>query len=211
MSATSVGERGSFLSLMLEGDRHGTERYVSEVFERRGTCFLYDEVIKPALVEIGRLWSANRITVADEHLATATVQSAVAGLYSSFRWPVGGPRVIVACAQGDRHDFAARMVADVLALEGWDDRFLGADVSVDDLVRYAERIRPKVVAISVTLPIYLPMVKLAAERLRDAVPRVKLLVGGSAIDDLGGAADAVAADAIARSCSQAVQVVRAWK
>jgi methanogenic corrinoid protein MtbC1 len=104
------------------------------------------------------------------------------------------------------HATSARMVADLLALDGWDELFVGADVPVDDLVRMVREVRPRVVALSITLPVNAPMARLAVRRVRDAAPGVKILAGGraSAEADLG-------ADAIALRGSEAVEVARAWK
>src|SRR5688500_1213618 len=106
-----------FLTLILEGDRRRAESFARRVFERRGPLFLYEEVVRPALQEVGNLWYLNRLNVADEHLATATAEAAVAALYSLFTWPPRGPRALIACVQGERHGLGARMIADLLALD----------------------------------------------------------------------------------------------
>ncbi len=41
-------------------------------------------IVQPAMYKIGRLWQANRITVAQEHLATAVSQYALAQAFSSM-------------------------------------------------------------------------------------------------------------------------------
>lgn len=200
-----------FLEMALSGDRRRAERFALEIFEKHGPRYLYDSVVQPALREVGQLWFANRITIADEHLATNTAQSAVASLYTRFPWPIGGPNVVVGCAQGERHDFGARMVADLLALDGWNDVFLGADVPVDDFVRKVQEVSPKAVAISVTLPNLLPMVRAVIVASRKIVPDVKVLVGGLATTDLRGLCESIGADVVASSASEAVEVARAWK
>jgi methanogenic corrinoid protein MtbC1 len=212
VSSAADRERNRFLALILDGDRHRAEAYARQIFEERGVRFLYELVIQPALQDVGKLWYANRITVADEHLATAAAQSAVAALYPQFNWPPRGePRVLVACAQGERHEFGARMVADMLALDGWDDRFLGADVPIADLAAHARKVAPSVVAISVTLPVHVPTAKAAIDLVRHARPGVKILIGGLATKDHPGVCDAFGADAFALSGSEAVEVVRGWK
>jgi methanogenic corrinoid protein MtbC1 len=148
---------------------------------------------------VGRLWRANRITVAEEHLATNTAQSAVAALYSMLEWPARGPRVLLACGAGERHEFGLRMVGDLLALDGWDDRFLGGDVPAEDFVHYAKSFRPKVVALSVTLPWHVPATTEAIRLVRAALPSAKVLVGGAAIDATGS--EALGADAVTSSTS----------
>jgi len=200
----------AFLDSILDGDRRRARDCARQVFEQHGVVFLYEKVVQPALHEVGERWFASRITVADEHLATATAQSAVAALYPLFRWPPRGPRAIVACAQGEHHDFGARMVADLLALDGWDERFLGADVPVEDLVRKVREIGPKMVAISVTLSHHLRMAETAIRLVRGALPAAKILIGGRAMV-APGVYESLGADGVARSGSEAVEVARGWK
>lgn len=119
--------------------------------------------------------------------------------------------MLIGCAQGERHDFGARLVADLLALDGWDELYLGADVPVDDFARKARELQPKAVAISVTLQLYLPMVRSVIAAVRQVLPQGKILVGGLATADLRDLAESMGADAVARSGSEAVEVARAWK
>jgi methanogenic corrinoid protein MtbC1 len=204
------GPLETFCEILLNGDRRGAERYVSRIFDERGVFCLYDEVIRPALEEVGRLWYSDRITVGDEHLATATAQVAIASLYSRFPWRSDGPPSLVAAPEGERHDLGGRMIADVLGLSGWADRFLGGDVPPMDIAREAERIDPKLVALSVTLPMHLPALGFAIARLRERIPRAKILIGGAAVTDLHDAST-LGGDAVAHCCSNAVEVVRAWR
>jgi methanogenic corrinoid protein MtbC1 len=208
-ATAAVGERDPFLAFILDGDRPRAEAHARQVFEQRGVAFLYTQVIQTALQEVGRLWFANRITVADEHLATNTAQSAVAALYPLFKWPPRGPRLLLACAAGERHEFGLRMVADLLALDGWDDRFLGSDVPNQDLARHAEKFAPRVVAMSVTLAWHVPSTQDAIRLVRRALPSAKILIGGLATE--GGGWEALGADAFAPSGPEAVEVARAWR
>jgi methanogenic corrinoid protein MtbC1 len=103
------------------------------------------------------------------------------------------------------------MVADLLALDGWDDRFLGADVPLEDLVDKIRDIAPKLVAFSVTLPRHIPAVREAIVRTRSAFPDVRILLGGRATLEDEALVESLGVDAVARSGSAAVQVARAWK
>ena len=82
------------------------------------------------------------------------------------------------------HDVGARICADELDLHGFDVRFLGADVPTECLVSFAERTHPSLVALSVTLPDYLPAAHVAVEALQ-ARTKVPIAVGGRALDELG--------------------------
>src|SRR5262245_14456033 len=141
MVATSSGlsgPAGEFLHAVLAGDQRGALAVAEEAFQR-GLGHLYEHVVEASMVEVGRLWQEDRISVADEHLATALAESTIASFYPRLAWPVGGPPAVVACASPERHQLGARMVADLLALDGWCTSFLGGDVPLPAIVEMARR------------------------------------------------------------------------
>lgn len=161
---------GEFLDAIVAGSR----RRAFEVADAAlaggmGIRALYLDVFQPALREIGRLWQQNRITVADEHLATAITQAAMARLYERlFAAAAGhGPSMIAACAEGERHEVGLRMVCDILELEGWDTVFLGAAVPTPDLVRLICERKPEVVALSASIGPNVPGVETAIRSIRE--------------------------------------------
>ncbi|MEK8174803.1 B12-binding domain-containing protein [Streptomyces sp. M19] len=83
-----------------------------------------------AQYRIGEDWARDRITVIQEHAATAISERAVAALAVRTRGsarPTLG-RLTVACVEGEWHALPARLVAQVMALHGWHVTFLGAHV-----------------------------------------------------------------------------------
>jgi methanogenic corrinoid protein MtbC1 len=201
----------SFFKMLLANDRRGVLASARSAFELGGAAYLCDRVVEPALREIGELWQRDEITVADEHLATALAQAAIASLYPDYPWPAPGPRAIVACAPGERHDLGARMVADLLALDGWNVAFLGADTPAEALVRKAADTGAVLVGLSVTLASHVPAARsaLAAVRAEPGSPR--LLAGGRAVSQLRDSAGTLAVDAVAKSARGAVDVARPFK
>src|SRR3978361_2324900 len=79
---------------------------------------LYLEVFQPALREVGRLWQENEMTIAQEHLATAITEIAMAKVQSEFvaHTPRGDLTVLAACADSEMHAVGLRMVCDLLEL-----------------------------------------------------------------------------------------------
>lgn len=140
------------------------------------------EAVRIVQVEIGRLWEHNLISVADEHVATAIAQLVLAGAFS--RAPFGerrDQRIVVACVEGERHELPARLLADLLALEGFEVRFVGADVPLHDLRRLILETAPAAIALSVTMTHHLDALRATVAALRDAAPHVPILAGGHAI------------------------------
>ena len=72
-----------YLDAQLAADRAEAVRVILEDGLAAGASVsdLLIRVILPAQREIGRLWQENRITIADEHVATAISQLVVAQLY----------------------------------------------------------------------------------------------------------------------------------
>jgi methanogenic corrinoid protein MtbC1 len=201
-------EYGPFLEAILAGDHRQAFAVLRATMER-GMSYVYEAIVQPAMQRVGELWHIHEISVADEHLATGVAQAAIAALYPLFPWPVGGPKAIVTCVQGERHELGARTVSDLLALAGWDTVFLGADVPLEAMLERVRKDRPVFVGLSATLPTHMPAVRKTIDRLRSQAPAVKILVGGRAM--IAGMEEALGADAVAHSGSDAVHVARAWK
>jgi methanogenic corrinoid protein MtbC1 len=77
------------------------------------------------------------VSVAQEHLASATVRAALQKLLSDQRADVHGTAVL-ACAPGERHEIGLLMLAVMLRSEGWQVAYLGADTPFGDAVALAE-------------------------------------------------------------------------
>jgi methanogenic corrinoid protein MtbC1 len=203
------GPNRDFLRAILAGDQRQAFAVAEEAFER-GLGYLYEDVVRTAMIEVGRLWQEDRISVADEHLATAVVEATLASLYPRLAWPVGGPSAVIACASPERHQLGARMVGDLLALGGWSTSFVGGDVPLPALVGMATRRGAALVALSVTLPHHLPGVEAAIRDLRGALPGARVLVGGRGLRGLPDPT-ALGADAWALSGTEGSRIAAAWR
>ncbi|HEV3048710.1 MAG TPA: B12-binding domain-containing protein [Longimicrobium sp.] len=208
MTADEV--RGRYLDAVLAGSRRQAMEVVDQAMQAGlGIRPLYLEVFQPVMREIGRLWQENRITVADEHLATAITQAAMARMYEElFAVDAGhGPLLVAACADQERHELGLRMICDVLEMEGWDTVFLGASVPVEDLVRMVLDRKPEVVALSASIAPHVARVREAIAGIRAAVPERAplILVGGRAFADDPGLAGRLGADLTANDAVEATE------
>lgn len=172
---------------------------------------IYLDVFQPALREVGRLWQENEITVADEHLATAITQAAMVRLYERAydREEDGGPTLVAACVDVERHEVGLRMLCDLLELRGWRTRYLGAAVPTDGLVAMVRAHPPDAVALSTSIAPHLPRLRAAIAAIRaalgDAAPPI--LVGGRPFLDDPALAARLGADLTAPDAVQAVALL----
>ncbi len=172
---------------------------------------LYVMVFQPALREIGSLWQANELTVADEHLATAITQAAMARAFErDFEWSAApGRSLIAACPGMERHEVGLRMICDLLDLLGWETTYLGASVPVDSLVAMIQKKNPDVVALSVAITPHLPRLRLMIEQIRTLFTDPPLiLVGGRPFLDDPSLATSLGADLTAENAVDAVHLLQ---
>ena len=204
---TSEQAFDSYLAAIRSGDR----RKAFEVIRSARAAgldlrSLYLEVFQPSLRMIGQLWQENRITVAEEHLATAITQTAMLHLHSEAEMPGGeGPMLIAACADTERHEVGLRMLCDFLDLEGWQTVFLGASVPSDSLVQMVHDRRPEAVALSATIPPHIPQLRLTIAQIRQVsgASQPLILVGGRPFLDQPELALSIGADLTASDAAEA--------
>ena len=170
-----------FLHAQLAGDRRRAMELVTNARES-STISAHDirmRVIRASQKEIGRLWQRNEISIAQEHMATAISQLALSELFRHEPPPrPNGRKVIVACVDGELHDFPARLVADELDVAGFDVRFLGASVPLDALLSFIAREDPDLLVISATMAFHADNVRTAVIRIRTIAPGLPIAVGG---------------------------------
>lgn len=154
------------------------------------------DVIAPAQARVGREWAANRMSVAQEHAATAINDRVIAALArhrgDSADRPVRG-RVTVACVDGEWHALPARLLAEVLRLRGWHVDFLGAQVPAPHLIAHLHRTGPDAVALSSSIATRLPTAHAAITACQ--ATGTPVLAGGAAFGDTGRYAHLLGADA----------------
>lgn len=204
--------RARYLSAQLAGNRREALRLViEEGVERGATVFQVQlQVIQEAQREIGRLWQENQIGIAEEHMATAISHMALAHLYDHApRAAANGKKVVVACVEGELHDFPARLVADALDLAGFDVRYLGANVPTVSLVDLMCKEPPDLLALSVTMSFNAPALRAAVQQVRAwAQGSCPIITGGAACSWIEGLGQELRVSGTAEDAVEAVQLAQ---
>lgn len=185
----------SYLDALRAADVAGAYKVVLGALERGSTlAALYQRVITPGMHELGRLWEEGAITTADEHLATALTHRVLAAIRSPLFLEQPAPAdtgsacALLAAVQGEQHALGLRMAADLLEDRGYRVAYLGADVPTDALLQAIHTLSPNLLGLSATMPESGVRLEEAVEAVREAHPRLSLLIGGqgSGSPRLGG-------------------------
>ncbi|WP_405779852.1 B12-binding domain-containing protein [Streptomyces sp. NBC_00859] len=163
------------------------------------------DVIAPVQRKVGTEWAANRLTVAQEHAASAIAERVVAALahHPATRTAPHLGRITVACVDQEWHSLPARLLTEVLSLRGWHVDFLGAQVPTPHLIAHLHSSGADAVALSSSLPTRLPTAH-AAITACQAIG-IPVLVGGAAFGPDGRYARLLGANAWAPDARSAAQ------
>ena len=188
-----------YLQAILSGQRHAAVQIAREAL-REGLTLedLYLDVFQPAMYEVGARWEANRISVAQEHIATAITQFVMAQVYEP---PLDRPEhgtVVLTGVEGELHNIGAVMVADLLESSGWRVHFLGTNLPAASILSVLRDKVPSHVGISATMLFNVPAVRQLVAAIRgEFADRIRILVGGAVFRTTPDLWRQVAADAFA--------------
>ncbi len=142
---------------------------------------LFLEVDAPALMRrVGDDWEAGRMSVAQEHLASAAVLNIALDTVRALPVTPSAPRLLVATLSQERHGVGAALAAAVAALEGWAIVHLGVDVPSTDIGEAATTSGARAVALSIVYDDNRAQVLREVAKVRKAASRLPLIVGGAA-------------------------------
>jgi DNA-binding transcriptional MerR regulator len=148
-------------------------------FDRLLADFSLDTVLEgvllPLLHELGEGWARGEVSVAQEHFASNLVRGRVLALARG--WDRGsGPRAVLACPPGERHDLGLLIFGLALREHGWRITFLGADTPLDTIGETVRQLAPAALVLAVTDPALLDPV---AAELHELAADTTLWLGGA--------------------------------
>lgn len=203
--------RERFISSLLSGDYNACLTIAQEqTATNRQQEQFYLSVIQPTMYRIGHLWENGEISVAQEHLCASMVGRIMAVIYDPPAKHARTPKAVVTCAWNEFHELGAWIVADMLAMNGWDVSYLGANTPNNELLDMLSKVRPQLLAISVAMPYNLDRVKDLMDSIHatDALAGVHTIVGGYAFQWMPDLWKYLGADDFAASPVDAIENTR---
>ena len=174
----------TYLKSLLSGNRNeASKTSIDFINANKDIKKLYQEVMKPALYEVGNLWEKNKISVADEHMATAITEGILNELYDKvIPEKYNGKKIVLACTENEEHQVGIKMISDIFEMQGWETFFLGAGIPTIELKSFIRRNNPDLLAISLTVFYNFKSLLKMIEEIRNDFPSLKIIVGGQAFN-----------------------------
>jgi MerR family transcriptional regulator, light-induced transcriptional regulator len=168
-----------YVDLLRNAERRAAIDLVLRAADEHPVEDIYTGLLQEAQYEVGRLWEANEISVAQEHYSTAVTQLIMSLLYPRIcETPKTRGAFIGVCAEGELHEVGLRMVCDLFELRGWKSFYLGSSMPPADLLRFIEEKRPDVIGISAIYDGNVESARQLIAQLRSTVPRAGTILAG---------------------------------
>ena len=107
-------------------------------------------ILLPLQRRVGELWHEGRLTVAVEHCVTKLIQQKLFSVMNQLPIHEFGPRIVIACPEGESHEIGAQAVAYLAAVRGCHVYYLGPNLPTVELASFCERVKPDFVLLSLT-------------------------------------------------------------
>lgn len=200
------------VNMLVAGDANGLVRLGNErIGSPRELIDFYLNLLCPALHHVGWLWERGEISVAHEHLATGVVNRLMAYWYFHvLEQPGTRGKAVVTAGPNEFHAVGSAMLADALAVDGWEVIHLGANTPAEELVVLLGEHQSELLFISVTMPFNIHYAKKTIERVRSipAGRRCRIMIGGQAFSTSPEIWKSTGADSFASSAQSGLEKAR---
>lgn len=140
--------RQLWIDACLQFDELQAKRVLTQAFALFPTELVCFELLQKGLVAVGKGWYEGRISVQQEHFASAQAVRQLEALLNAAPPPTKNGRLLIACAPEEQHTFSALLLTLLLRHRGWDVVYLGANVPVDRLETAVESIKPLILIVT---------------------------------------------------------------
>jgi 5-methyltetrahydrofolate--homocysteine methyltransferase len=169
---------------IIEGTRDGL---VEDLERKRGEGAAPLDIVNGPLMkgmaEVGRLFNANELIVAEVLQSAEAMKAAVSHLEQFMEKADTAKRgkVVLATVKGDVHDIGKNLVEIILKNNGYEVVNLGIKVPPEELIKAFQEHKPDAIGLSGLLVKSAQQMVITANDLKDAGIEIPLLVGGAAL------------------------------
>lgn len=165
VSPLSLYETQSIIEALVQSLITNDEVRVNHLFQSNLYRFesplnFFDTVIKPTMIEIGRLWEINTISMAKEHIATAMIErlwNHYADQSSSTH--LSNQVAFVVLPEQQLHKLGAKMVTTMLNRNGWKVANLSLNENFHDIFDAILEFHPQLIILSASMAIHIPLIQ----------------------------------------------------
>ncbi|MGH7815473.1 MAG: methionine synthase [Candidatus Binataceae bacterium] len=170
---------------ILEGSKEGLHEDLDEALTARGALEIINGPLMKGMDEVGRLFNANQMIVAEVLQSAEAMKAAVAYLEPHMEKSESATKgkIVLATVKGDVHDIGKNLVEIILSNNGYRVINLGIKVPPDELIKAHREHSPDAIGLSGLLVKSAQMMVATAQDLKTAGIDCPILVGGAALSN----------------------------
>jgi methanogenic corrinoid protein MtbC1 len=178
-TATDGSGRAAEIEVALEHalaslDEPTAQAVLDRLFQESPLQIALAEVVLPFLYRLGERWATGATSVADEHFASNVIGGRLRALARG--WGKGlGPRAILACPPGERHELGLLCFGLALREQGWRIAYFGAETPLEEITGVVDELTPTIVVLSAVTP---KPFRDASDEIRALGSRIRVGIGG---------------------------------
>ncbi len=144
--SASVQER--LLYALLHHNTQQADQLIADALAVLSPEVVILDIIRSVLNEVGELWQQDKISIANEHLATSYLRQRL------LMWMVSGPpprtqhSIVLACAPDEWHEGSLLILGALLRRRLWPIVYLGQSVPLPDLASFVHDVNPSMVVLN---------------------------------------------------------------
>jgi methanogenic corrinoid protein MtbC1 len=200
----------NYLDALLTGDRNASRKVIEKALQTGIPANnVYMDIVWPIMVEVDRLWRADKITSAQESFATRINRTIVDQLQNKLPCrEITEKKIVVYSASSEQGELGAQMIVDLFESNGWETRFLGGSVSTDDVMAFTQQYNPDILLVYGMNADRAPEVRQLINKTRqiNAHPDMQIMLSGGVFDRAEGLWEEIGADLYAENPAQAIKI-----
>jgi 5-methyltetrahydrofolate--homocysteine methyltransferase len=170
---------------ILEGSKEGLFADLDEALQTRRPLEIINGPLMAGMDEVGRLFGANEMIVAEVLQSAEAMKAAVSHLEPHMEKSETSSKgtIVLATVKGDVHDIGKNLVDIILGNNGFRIVNLGIKVPPEDLIKAYRQHQPDAIGLSGLLVKSAQMMVVTAQDLKAAGVSCPILVGGAALSN----------------------------
>jgi 5-methyltetrahydrofolate--homocysteine methyltransferase len=170
---------------ILEGSKEGLTEDLDEALQSMAPLEVINGPLMKGMDEVGRLFNANEMIVAEVLQSAESMKAAVAHLEPHMEKTESATRgkIILATVKGDVHDIGKNLVEIIFSNNGYRVINLGIKVPPEELIKAYREHAPDAIGLSGLLVKSAQMMVVTAQDLKTAGIECPILVGGAALSN----------------------------
>ena len=173
--------RQNMRKFLLAGDLKNAMSIYADFSKRLSITEFYDDILRPAMYQIGELWDTNKLDVGDEHIASNTAMHLIENIGTKPKAKSKGKTILICTPDGEYHAIPCFMMETYFSLNGYGVINLAPSAPSNSIINHITEKKPDLILISVTLKEHLR----SCNRLITDLQKFKIpiVIGGQALQN----------------------------